>query len=79
MPHQAGMYYGGGNATKVNKRSQSLPYPFVSLYLRGRTDGFMLKGGDATKGELVRAVRMCSDAVRIAVAAAAAAAAAVHE
>jgi len=29
-----------------------LPYPFVSLYLRGRTDGFALKGGDATAGTL---------------------------
>merc|ERR1712176_323505 len=46
-----GMYYGGGNATKVNNQSQPLPFEFVSLYLRGRTDGFMLKGGDATKGE----------------------------
>ena len=24
----------------------------VTTYLRGRTDGFMLKGGDATKGTL---------------------------
>jgi hypothetical protein len=43
---------GGGNATEVNNRSQPLPHEFVSLYLRGRTDGFMLKGGDATKGSL---------------------------
>ena len=43
---------GGGNATEVNNRSKPLPHEFVSLYLRGRTDGFMLKGGDATKGSL---------------------------
>lgn len=46
------MYYGGGAATQVNNRSQPLPHPFVSLYLRGRTNGFMLKGGDATSGTL---------------------------
>ena len=49
---EAGMYYGGGNRTKVNKQNKPLPFPFVSLYLRGRTDGFMLKGGDATNGTL---------------------------
>ena len=49
---EAGMYYGGGNATKVNNRSTPLPFPFVTLYLRGRTDGFALKGGDATMGAL---------------------------
>ena len=46
------MYYGGGNFTKINKQNTPLPYPFVSLYLRGRTDGFVLKGGDATRGVL---------------------------
>jgi hypothetical protein len=30
----------------------SLTSDFVTAYLRGRTDGFMLKGGDATKGTL---------------------------
>ena len=45
-------YYGGGNATRVNNQSQPLTSEFVSLYLRGRTDGFMLKGGDATAGTL---------------------------
>jgi hypothetical protein len=50
---EAGMYYGGGPQTKVNKRNKPLPFPFVSLYLHGRTDGFVLKGGDATKGELM--------------------------
>jgi len=49
---EAGMYYGGGNATKTNPRNKPLPYPFVSLYLGGREDGFVLKGGDATRGEL---------------------------
>ena len=46
------MYYGGGNKTKVNNQSKPLPFPFVSLYLGGRTDGFVLKGGDATSGAL---------------------------
>ena len=45
------MYYGGGNVTVINNRSQPLPYDFVSLTLKGRTDGFMLKGGDATTGK----------------------------
>lgn len=49
---EAGMYYGGGNQTKVNKNNTPLPYEFVSLYLRGATDGFTLKGGDATQGTL---------------------------
>lgn len=49
---EAGMYYGGGNATKVNENNTPLPFEFVSLYLRGRTDGFVLKGGDATTGSL---------------------------
>eukprot|EP01050_Picozoa_sp_SAG11_P055093 SAG11_NODE_33475_length_277_cov_0.584270_1_plen_92_part_11 len=47
------MYYGGGNQTKVNNRSQPLKHPFVSLYLRGRTEGMVLKGGDATRGQLI--------------------------
>lgn len=47
---EQGMYYGGGSATKVNNQSKPLPFEFVSLYLRGSTDGFTLKGGDATKG-----------------------------
>merc|ERR1712039_951744 len=49
---EQGMYYGGGNVTKINEQSKPLPHEFVTAYLRGRTDGFMLKGGDATKGEL---------------------------
>ena len=46
-------YQWGGNTTipKVND-STALAFPFTSLYLRGRTDGFMMKGGDATKGKL---------------------------
>merc|ERR1712151_889156 len=47
---ESGMYYGGGNATKVNPASKPLTTDFVSLHLKGRTDGFALKGGDATKG-----------------------------
>jgi|EP01047_Picozoa_sp_COSAG01_P065168 hypothetical protein len=50
---ECGMYYGGGNQTKVNNRSQPLKHPFVSLYLRGRTEGMVLKGGDATRGQLM--------------------------
>ena len=49
---EAGMYYGGGNETKVNLNNKPLTHPFVSLYLRGRVDGFVLKGGDATNGAL---------------------------
>lgn len=49
---EAGMYYGGGNATKVNPANKPLTTDFVSLHLKGRTDGFALKGGDATRGTL---------------------------
>jgi hypothetical protein len=49
---EAGMYYGGGAVTKVNNASTPLSFEFVSLSLRGRTDGFVLKGGDATAGTL---------------------------
>ena len=45
------MYYGGGAATKINNQSQPLTHDFVSLTLKGRSDGFTLKGGDATSGE----------------------------
>ena len=55
---EAGMYYGGGPQTKVNPQNKPLTHPFVSLYLRGGTNGFALKGGDATSGTLtVRTVR----------------------
>jgi len=49
---EEGMYYGGGNATKINDQSKALTSEFVSLSLRGRSDGFSLKGADATKGKL---------------------------
>lgn len=49
-PHRR--YYGGGNATIVNDNNKAVPFPFVTAYLRGGTDGFMLKGGDATFGTL---------------------------
>ena len=49
---EEGMYYGGGNATKINQQSRALTSEFVSLSLRGRSDGFSLKGADATKGKL---------------------------
>mmetsp|Transcript_53163 Transcript_53163/g.142141 ORF Transcript_53163/g.142141 Transcript_53163/m.142141 type:complete len:480 (-) Transcript_53163:197-1636(-) len=47
---EQGMYYGGGAQTKVNNYSKPLTHDFVSLTLKGRTDGFTLKGGDATNG-----------------------------
>ena len=46
------MYYGGGAQSVNNPNNTAVPYPFVTAYLRGRTDGFMLKGGDATTGTL---------------------------
>ena len=49
---EAGMYYGGGNQTRVNEQNTPLTSEFVSLSLKGRTDGFTLKGGDATQGSL---------------------------
>lgn len=49
---EQGMYYGGGNRTKINEQNKPLPHDFVTAYLRGRSDGFMLKGGDATTGKL---------------------------
>ena len=49
---EQGMYYGGGAATKINNQSQPLTHDFVSLSLKGRTDGFTIKGGDATAGTL---------------------------
>jgi hypothetical protein len=47
---EQGMYYGGGAQTIVNNQSKPLTHDFVSLTLKGRTDGFTLKGGDATRG-----------------------------
>lgn len=49
---EAGMYYGGGNRTRVNEQNTPLTSAFVSLSLKGRADGFTLKGGDATRGAL---------------------------
>lgn len=43
------MYYGGGKVTRNNPQNKPLRHDFVSLMLKGRTDGFMLKGGDATR------------------------------
>ena len=48
---ESGMYYGGGNVTVINDRSRPLAHDFVSLTLKGRADGFVLKGGDATSGK----------------------------
>ena len=47
---ECGMYMGGGEYTKVNNASIPLPFEFVSLALRGRVDGFALKGGNAREG-----------------------------
>ena len=49
---EAGMYYGGAEQTVVNNQSTPLTSDFVSLHLKGRTDSFALKGGDATTGQL---------------------------
>ena len=50
---EQGMYYGGGlNQTVKNMQNTPLTSDFVTAYLRGGTDGFMLKGGDATQGTL---------------------------
>ena len=50
---EQGMYMGGGlTQTVKNPQNVPLPYPFVTAYLRGATDGFALKGGDATQGTL---------------------------
>jgi len=49
---EQGMYYGGGNFTQTNPGNTPMTTPFVTAYLRGATDGFTLKGGDATKGTL---------------------------
>ena len=40
-----------GKATIVNNASQPLTSEFVSLHLKGYADGFVLKGGDATRGQ----------------------------
>ena len=47
---ESGMYFGGGNLTKVNPGNKPLTSDFVALHLKGRADGFALKGGDATRG-----------------------------
>ena len=50
-----GMYYGGGvspNKSIVTLTNTPLTTPFVTAYLRGSPDSFMLKGGDATTGAL---------------------------
>lgn len=47
-----GMYYGGGNVSTYNAQNKPLRHDFVSLMLKGRTDSFALKGGDATRGSL---------------------------
>ena len=49
---ESGMYYGGGEWGNVNERNKPLRSDFVSLMLKGRHDGFVLKGGDATRGPL---------------------------
>lgn len=49
---EAGMYYGGGNVTQYNPENTPLAFDFVTASLKGREDGFTLKGGDATGGPL---------------------------
>ena len=50
---EQGMYFGGGREyTRYNPLNQPLTSEFVSLSLKGRADGFTLKGGDATQGTL---------------------------
>jgi hypothetical protein len=43
---------GGGNRTTVNNQSKPLPFDFVTGSVKGRTDGFTIKGGDSTQVEL---------------------------
>lgn len=43
--------YGCGDATQ-NNNNTPLPHAFVTALVKGRTDGFALKGGDATTGLL---------------------------
>ena len=56
--HAQSAHTGGRNFDRrsssiaLNNASKPLTSPFVSLHLKGRTDGFVLKGGDATKGEM---------------------------
>jgi hypothetical protein len=47
---ESGMYYGGGGWGDKNDQNKPLRHDFVSLMLKGRHDGFMLKGGDASTG-----------------------------
>lgn len=47
---ESGMYYGGGEWGNVNERNKPLRHDFVGLMLKGRHEGFMLKGSDASQG-----------------------------
>ena len=49
---EGGMYYGGGEWGDQNERNKPLRHDFVSLMLRGERGSFVLKGGDATQGQL---------------------------
>jgi hypothetical protein len=49
---ESGMYYGGGDWGNQNEQNKPLRHDFVSLMLKGRHDGFVLKGGDAAHGAL---------------------------
>ena len=49
---EQGMYYGGGNVTKINDGNKPVPFEFVTASVKGRVDGFTIKGGDATAGNL---------------------------
>ena len=41
---------GGGQQGDKNEQNKPLRHDFVSLMLKGRHDGFALKGGDASRG-----------------------------
>ena len=43
--------WGCGNATQ-NDNNTPLPHAFVTAIVKGRSDGFAIKGGDATTGAL---------------------------
>ena len=61
---EAGMYYGGGELTQKNNGSKALTSDFVSLAVKGKSDGFTIKGGDATKGELETQYDVGGQAIR---------------
>jgi hypothetical protein len=55
---ETGMYYGGGNRTTVNNQSIPLPFDFVTGSVKGRTDGFTIKG-ESRVGRLFQYFAAC--------------------